>query len=430
MEKYNRKVYNGITKTLEYMPKFLSKDFIFPNLLVIPMVSQWILPEGLEQLFFVNLLGIVFYLPNILYFIYIYLYKKRAGRYRMFSVSSGKKMIIVVAMVYFFAFLLCQIGVFRIDEILNIMINDFAFVYAFILFFYYPLPKEELDKTKYVVLFALVVICLEVMLFSTGTLIYTSSSGNGLTDSAHELGGIYRISTTVGGATGTGVVISLCGYLCSSFYQFNEKLKIGLLALISVAVFFTVSRGSILVWSMYLIVLLFREYLCRVKFSKKILYIIVFFSLGYIGYQNGIVDPIIKRQEALELYGDESTGRDERVESMTKCIVDYNFLGVGAGMIYSDKSINSVYNKDNNLGFSPHNSHLLILAELGIVGYLFFLYLYIGILKRLDYKKSGAIIIPFVFLITLNTENFPLYQECFPLITLNLLAFYKPNLLT
>lgn len=407
------------------MPKFLSKDFIFPNLLVIPMVSQWILPEGLEQLFFVNLLGIVFYLPNILYFIYIYLYKKKASRYRMFSISSGKKMIIVVAMVYFFAFLLCQIGVFRIDEVLNIMINDFAFVYAFILFFYYPLPKEELDKTKYLISGSLFVICMEVILFSTGTLSYTASMGNSLTDNMYEMGGIFRVSTTIGAATGTGVVVALCGYLCTSFYQFNQKIKIFFIILVTLAIFFTVSRGSIIVWSAYLVVLIYKDYIKGVTFSKKILYIGFFSVLMYSGCQNGIMDPIIKRQEALEMYGDASTGRGGRVDDMIKSIKDNNYIGVGPGMIYLDKSIQSVCKSDYSFGFSPHNSHLLIFAELGLIGYLFFLYLYMELLIKLDYRLSGAFAMPLLFLVTFNTENFPLYQECFPLITLNLLAYYK-----
>lgn len=407
------------------MNSFTKKESILPILLVFPMVSQWILPESIEQKLFIDILGITFYIPNICYLLYLIKYNKSL---KTFRIPNYVTLSIFIFMSYFFVNLLLNIGENKLVDVINIFVNDFTFVYAFILYFYFPLPPKLLDKAKYILMVALVFLCLEIILFSMGILTYTSSAGNDLMDGKYETGGIFRVSTTIGAATGTAVIVSILGILCTSYFKFESRFNYFLIGLTTVSVFFTISRGSIAVWSIYLIAYLYLNHLKGKGLKHQIACLSVFAAISIFAVYKGILDPLIERQQRLVDSGEVDSGRNFRNEKMREMISDSKGLGIGAGMFYPDKSINGKYKLNKKYDFSPHNSYLLILLELGVLGLLFFLILYWYILKKLNFRKAHSIACIPIFIFSFGTENFSLYQECFPLITFLLLSSFKYNI--
>lgn len=404
----------------------ISKDFLLPNLLVISMVSHWLLPEGMEQKLYLHILDVVFYLPDICYFIFMASYKKYYEDMRLFLMPNSKKFIIVFGVLFSIMILFINNGISCIGEIINIAINNFTFFYAFYLFFYYPLPQSELDKTKYLLSFALVVICLETILFSMGILTYTSEiSGTNLTDGGYETGGIYRVSTTVAAATGSAMVMLLLGIVCTSFFKFNKYIQLTLFFLTTIAILFSISRGSIIVWSFYIIVYLYKNYFTGGLDGRKIITFIAICAFAVYAYQQGVLDPLIERQSRLEDSNNILANRDVKFDMTYQIIKDTDYLGIGSGMVRPDKSLIGYIS--TKYAFSPHNTYLLLLAELGIVGILCIIGLYWSIIKNLDYSKTYAMCVPVILLVTFNTEIFILEQQCFPMFALLLLISYKYN---
>lgn len=411
------------------MSNFDRIDYLLPNLLVLPMVSQWLLPEGMERILFIDILGITFYFPNICYFLYIYLYNNNQRNFREFDMPSIYLHTIVGCMFFFFFYLLIDVGIARIGDAINIFVNDFAFIYSFVLFFYFPLPLKILDKCKYLMLGALFVLSLEVILYSTGLMSYTSAAGTDLLEGQYETAGIFRVSTTIGAATGSAIIIAALGMLCSSFFYFNSLTRIFVLLLTTVTIFMTISRGSIIVWGIYLLFYIYVSFLKNTTFEQRIKVFIVS-TIVIIGAVNmGLFAPVMERQSRLNESENVYAGRDSKNDFMLGYIAENDYFGSGAGMFYPDKCLQGKYETKNNWGHSPHNSYLLILAELGIIGLLLFIIIYVGVIIDLDYSQPIAMTIPFVFLINFSTENFTLYQECIPLIAFMLLSVYKYNYL-
>lgn len=408
------------------MQRIFSKDFILPNLLIISMVSHWLLPEGIEQRLYLHVLDLVFYIPDLCYFVYMASYSKYYGSIKPFSMSNNKKVLIVFGVLFSCIMLFVNNGISAAGDVINILINNFTIFYAFYLFFYYPLPHEEIDKTKYLLAFSLIVICLEVILYSVGILAYTSDvTGADLTDGGFETGGIFRISTTIGASTGTAMVVMMLGILCTSYFTFSKKISILLLLMTTVAIFYSISRGSILVWSAYLVIYVYKNYLVGRFSMKKIILLTVFAFTAVYAYQHGLLDPLIERQERLNENDNILTNRDVKYEQALSIFKDSYYMGIGSGMIRPDKSLLGVIT--TKYSFSPHNTILLLLAELGIVGISVLIFLYWNIIKNLDYTKVYALMVPLILLVTFNTEIFILEQQCFPLFALLLLISYKYN---
>ena len=408
------------------MQRFFTKEFILPNLLVLSMVSHWLLPEGIEQKLYLHVFDLVFYLPDICYFIYMVFYSEFYGDIKPFEISKNKKGLIVFGVLFSCLMLLTNYGISALGDTINILINNFTIFYAFYLFFYYPLPPSELDKTKYLLTFALVVISLEIILFSMGILSYTSEvTGTDLTDGGFETGGIFRISTTIGAATGSAMVVLLLGIVCTSCFIYSKYIQLTLLFLTTIAIFFSISRGSIIVWSFYLVVYLYKNYLSGGFNERKLIAIIIICTFAVYAFQHGILDPLIERQSRLNDNNNILANRDEKFDMALQIIKESNYLGIGSGMIRPDKALIGSINK--MYSFSPHNTYLLLLGELGIVGILCLLGIYWSIIKNLDYSKIYAMTIPVMLLVTFNTEIFILEQQCFPMFALLLLYSYKYN---
>lgn len=401
-------------------------EFILPNLLILPMISQWILPESLEQLLMLDIFSVTFYFPNVCYFIYIYLYSVNQSWLKEFYMPSVYLHFIGLCMIFFLVNLILTIGIDRYVDVINIFVNDFTFVYAFIIYFYFPLPLRILDNAKYAMILALIILILEVFLFSTGIMTYTSNSGSNLTDGQYETGGIYRVSSTIGAATGTAVIVTNLGIICTSFFRIKKLMRLFLLGGASIAILFTISRGSILVWAAYILIYFYCNYFKEANIPNKFKYLFLFLMILGASYKMGVFNPLMVRQNRLEESGVVMTGRDSRIKNILEITKTNHYLGIGAGLYYPEKSLQGKYEIYNPMKESPHNSYLLILVELGILGILLFTFLYLGVIKNIDFNHPIGLSIPFIFAIHLGVENFPLYQECFPLITFLLLVVYKP----
>lgn len=353
-------------------------------------------------------------------------YSKYYGSVKPFNMSNNKKILIVFGVLFSCFMLFLNNGISAAGDVINILINNFTIFYAFYLFFYYPLPHEDIDKTKYLLAFSLIVICLEIILYSAGILAYTSDvTGVDLTDGGFETGGIFRVSTTIGAATGTAMVVMMLGILCTSYFTFSKKNSISLLLLTTVAIFYSISRGSILVWSAYLVIYVYKNYLVGRHSMKKFILLAVFGFAAVYAYQHGILDPLIERQERLNENDNILANRDVKYEQALSIFKDSYYMGIGSGMIRPDKSL--LGNITTKYSFSPHNAFLLLLAELGIVGISVLIFLYWNIIKNLEYTKVYALMVPLILLVTFNTEIFILEQQCFPLFALLLLVSYKYN---
>ena len=68
--------------------KYKFKDVLVILFLLIPIVSRWLLPSGIEMQFTKSILDIPFYIPNIFVFLFM-LYANRNKRDRKLNIILG-----------------------------------------------------------------------------------------------------------------------------------------------------------------------------------------------------------------------------------------------------------------------------------------------------------------------------------------------------
>ena len=391
-------------------------DFVFPCLLVLPMVLHWLLPDSIEQLFYANFFDIVFFIPDFFYLAYILLYVNK--KQKSVGGATYLKMVCVMLFLYSTFLLFYNVGIANTFDIINIILNNYCYVYFPLIFFCFPLSRDEMEKTRILIVPTAVIISVEIILYSTGVLSYTSSTGDSLTNNLYRAGDVFRVSTTVGAATGTSIILLLLGVISTSFYKIAQPLRVILLFLFTVGMFMTMSRGAIISWSVYLGVFLYFNFLRKKSFVVKSMTIIaVALSLFCLNW-TGVFNPIIERNEKLENVGFDS-GRNERFAYAIDVFQSSYALGVGSGQVFPDKSI--ARKIEVKYKGAPHNVYLIYLAELGIVGLCLVLLEMFLLLKDLDYRSvMGVMIIP-IFLLNMNTEGVFVTQEYFCLLMLYIL---------
>lgn len=354
------------------------KDKIIPSFLLIPFLSHWILPDGLESKFYIDFIGIPIYLIDLCYLIYICNYGSLYCPKAYYSNLNIKFFVKLFAFSFVFYEIFLSFLTSNNDVVLKILGNN-MFVFSALIFLHYPLSEKTIDKTKYVVIMTAVVVALEVILFSLGILHYDADLGN------QEYGGIVRISSTVGAATGTAVALVILGTLIVSVYELKEITRWSLCLLITVSIFFTISRGSICVWSIYLFFIIYRRYIQHSTLNKRIacliLCIITIFSL----FKVDVFDPVLERQDNLSSTGNVATGRDDLQNEALYLYSISGGLGVGHGETNLDKSIKSLVVRSHPLGV--HSLYYMILAELGIPGIFMLISFLLFIISKFDYRK-------------------------------------------
>lgn len=380
-------------------------NYLMPLFLLFPMISHWIFPSGLEILLTIITPYYAFYIPDVFIFIYILLYKRYAF-FNIFLLNNQKKTMLVVSFLLIgYAFCL---GIANDNsEILLPITSCFSWLYITVIFVFFPLSKTQLECTKFFIIPALLVICLEVVLYSLGILHYTSSSGEMLR--GQEYGGISRISTTIGAATGTALIILILGIICTSKYKIPLWLKVCIYLLVSISIIFTISRGSIITWLVYLFCSALFWWLSKGVVVKKVF--VPVFVIGVVATSNylGLFDPLVQRNEMLSSSKQIESNRDVlRAKSLNIASVSY-YLGVGLGQVFPEKSISELIH--SNYRTAPHNTYLVVLAELGVFGLILFLFVIGKMLFSLNYTKVSSISFAVLLLVNFNSEGVMLFPE-------------------
>lgn len=175
--------------------------------------------------------------------------------------------------------------------------------------------------------------------------------------------GVYRVGTTVGGSTYTGVfVVILCGILLSL-----TKSQIMKCVILLITIFSTIlsgTRSSMIVAIVVGLYLIFRAK--KISNAYRIMAVAVFMV-----FLLPILESVVEERNEAAVYStDITSGRTERWENMFK-LMDNNsssyLVGFGGGTVPI-----SNYNKEIQPLSSPHNAYLGMLFQYGILG-LFFL---------------------------------------------------------
>lgn len=367
--------------------KYNFKDILVILFLVIPIVSRWLLPSGIEMQLTKSILDIPFYIPNLFIFLFM-LYATRNKR--------DKKIKIILGIHFCFSI----IGI-----LLNEYTDKISFLFAGTYYFYamyialnYRITESQKVILKKVFFYSLFILTLQIILYSTGVLIYSKDVTSG-----YDLAGIYRISTTVGAATGTAGLIFLLG--CITFYLYGKTLH-GFLALIFsiVSLLLLISRGGIIAMAVFLILFFWDDIKksFRKSFAVIIFFTILFFSL----YKVGLFEPILIRTKNAQQGSDITSGRLELIETSIRDMKDYgSFLfGLGTGNVYRSKDLN-VLNIDSKYYGAPHNSFVLTYVEQGFAGIFLFLIFWLSLLYKIRDNKTIFYILLSFFFILLNTET-------------------------
>ncbi|WP_173474955.1 O-antigen ligase [Fibrobacter succinogenes] len=397
-------------------------NYIVPFLLCFPMISRWIFPSAIETLFVIDFKFYNLYLPDLTLLLYLYFQRRIClVRKGLWQITFEKKLKLIAFLLIGYTFI---IGVaYNNSEILLPLTSDFSWLWVTIIFVFYPLSKEQMENSKYIVIPTLIILCVETILYSFGILNYTSSTGNEIEH--QEIANIFRISTTIGSATGTAFILMILGFICTSKYKISIMLKIFLYMVTSISMLLTISRASIFTWSIYLFTVCLVFYFSKGITVKKIFFIFLIFGAFVGSYHLGFFNPLIERNVQLSYDANVMTNRDRLFEKALNVVQESHYMGVGLGQVFPNKDIanciNSVYKT------APHNCYLVILAELGLWGLALFLFMIIMMTLQLDFSKAATIGWIGILLVNFNTEGVILHSEFWSVVVLFWLNLEKKN---
>lgn len=404
--------------------RLLSKDFVIPNLLVLPMVIHWLLPSGIENRMYISLAGVAFFLPNIFYLLYVINYKQlHVGSKR----HLVKSYIALLSLLFLYTVVHTLGSGYAFSSFTNVLFGNLTFVYLPLLFFLFPLDLEHADKTKYLLAISLVFISFQVIIYGLGIMTYTSATGDDLTANEYDIGGVFRVSTTVGASTGSALIIALIGILIVGFYKFKPYVKIPILVLATVAIFLTLSRGPILLWCLYLLTYVLKLF-GRISFKNRFWVIVLIVSGVYIMERYGVFDPFRERIDLKNNYAstDVTSGRNEFNHDAMNILKSSDYFGVGSGRVFPEKQLVNTFKNKYNVRM--HNTYLVYLAELGVLGGSLYFLLYLLILTKTDFKRTSlgwGLLMTLV--ISFNSEAVFVYSEYLGIVLLLVILSQKWN---
>jgi len=382
----------------------IKKGNIAICLFVIPFISRWLFPSSWELSLTINLLGIPIYILDFMYVAFPFFAKP--------SLTKWKIPIIILLCIYFLVGLLGHIQ-YPTYPISIILVTNQPIIPALILILIYPFTREQIFFVKNLFILTFIILSIEIIL---GTLGFVDFG----TRSSYNFNDIFRISTTIGAATGTGVVMFMLGGMIISVYlKGKQRIIFTILFIITIAL--TISRGPFLSLILFIIILLFRDLQNN---KNKLITIFGVIGIAIILVYTGIFNPMFQRVEAQS--SDISTGRDIFFLDALHLIKEHLFFGVGFGNVFQEKDL-------MNAPFTPfsfiptHNYYLIVLAESGIIGAFILLCVFLLLFTRMNYKDSY---IYYVILIThivlMNVEGIFVCKEyAFMLAMLYSIGIYK-----
>ena len=391
------------------MRKF--NQYLLPSCLVMPMILHWILPAGIETKLYRHLFGITFFIPDFLYTLYLFLYNPKKQENYQYLNPKRRKILLG------FAFIIIELTLLittlkGITYSFDLLINNLSFIWLSLLFLLFPLSPNQIQLTKPFFVTALCILIAEVIIYSLGIMTYKTAAGAALKGQDYD--GIMRISTTIGAATGTAVIIGLLGAVVLCTYQWSSKSKIIWIIAISIGVYFTMTRGTSLIWTLFIIYYFYINFLKGVNKTTKLRYISIGIILVLLFYSAGGMDPILNRVDHMEKSGDAGSGRESKWIKSMKMIEESAPWGYGLGQVQPEKAIEMQYKTPHH--FAPHNVYTLISIELGYWGIIIFILFIFFIMSGTYYKSSLAVYLWLLWLINSNTESFILESESMALI--------------
>lgn len=208
----------------------------------------------------------------------------------------------------------------------------------------------------------------------------------------------------------------LAGFLliAMTIIMFGDRkfLYVFVLAIGTIALFLTMSRVAILLWLLVVGLWFIRKsYILHLTSSIRLLVVLVL--IGSIG-SIIVLSPISSRFTNFSLTDESIVMREQLLSSSLEMIKTHPIFGVGLHNFLINlpdvqKPQGSVYS------FQPvHNIYLLVLVETGIVGFTFFVWLFLKTYQRVESSKlkvQGYILISIVLVLALFDHYFLTLQQ-------------------
>lgn len=354
---------------------YFSKEGLGVLCLMIPLLAKWCLPPGLEERLYVDVLGIFYlFLPNILLLFTPLLFTKVKKRN---SFQFAAYCLWVLAAVVVVLFSKSQ------NPTYNIFSNNFL-AGALYLGLFHKCSLRQAEMIRPLLYFGGIVIALQFIIFGSGMVKY-DFGGDG-----SEFGGILRVYSTAGAATGAGAILAILAVL--SFYTGgNRILKWVVLIVAIIGVFFTISRSPIALLVIMAVFLIFHY-----RKTKKKVGIYIFIGALAL-YGAGVFDPILERQEQKREADNFWSRRDDLMSETLSHVKseDAYLFGLGVGNVYESTEV--IYSKKKApFAGAPHNSYILLFSEQGIWGILCItIMLLLFITKSL--RRNGELTMFYIF---------------------------------
>lgn len=365
---------------------FFTHEGIGVLFLMIPILSKWLLPPGIESKFYIqpfNLFNI--YIPNILL-----LFTPCFFKHARFSNTWNR--------VLFWTWLIWEVIVVSFSDtpnaFMNICSNTFFFG-ALYLGLFHKLTPFQIILLKPLCILGSIIISFQLILLATGIWAYD------LGDIGGDFSGIIRVYTTAGETNASGTIISLVLFFLLLTIKENNWEKLIIIIVSVISILFTVSRGPILLTIMAFVYIWLKYY------RKKTKYNLAFFSIIALLAYLGVFNPIIDRTARKDADGDITSGRNILIETVLNDVNRNNaeILGLGIGNVYQTTEV--AYSKvEMPHPGAPHNFYVLLYAEQGIIGIILFLLLLVPYLaKNYRHNKDACVFLILLLLTVYNTET-------------------------
>ncbi|GAA0884214.1 hypothetical protein GCM10009120_28120 [Sphingobacterium siyangense subsp. cladoniae] len=381
-------------------------ESIYVYLLILPALLRLILIESIEAGITVDFFGYSLFLPEL-----TYLFLPLCAQIRKVSGKFIKPNYPLILLALF-GLLIDFLGTLNSGSnkyLINFLAGSDFYLSIFV-FGLFPIKKEHFKILFYPVAVSWVIICLEVFLFSFGILKYSGDIGS------QDYGGIVRISTSVGAATGTAVAVLLLGvvsyFTCPIKYN---KIKSFILYITLATTCATLSRGAIL-FGLCWFLLYLRDILKKSsakEFVNNIIKVALIIVLVFtVGSSIGLIDSVMARIDNMENANDVTSGRDERWEKAYSLIQENAIIGNGPNY-YTLLKRGRLMDVDTLDLFSPHNSYILVLMQTGILGFLIFLFVMFKLIANVKIKveNSASFLFLLFIIVSFNTEIVFFFME-------------------
>lgn len=340
-------------------PQVVFRDYIWVSLLIAPAALRLLLPISWEVRLSISVLGVPLFLPELAWGLAPLFYRRYTNR----SVFLPTNFLLL-----WFASICLLLSFPSILAVREAPANVafVALLEVFGLFAYlclFPPQRWHESGLRWSLLMIVGLLVAQIVLFSLGIATYRVEV------TAHEYGGVGRLHSTVGAATGTGHILFLLAVWCGALLL--KGCRFVLFALMAggvlVAIILLQSRGPVLMVFMLASTLLLRVLFTRlVAFSTKTKLVLTGLLVAglvlAVAILTGAFQAFLERLNTLDDRGD---GRLEVWSIALSVFADNPWSGVGPGAYFGRKRFILTDFLSNYP--SPHNYYLLLLVEFGLV---------------------------------------------------------------